>query len=39
LHPSVCLGGIAGDPAMFRQFAWRNDSNRALVDAAVSGGT
>jgi hypothetical protein len=24
LHPSVCLGWIAGDPARFRQFEWRN---------------
>jgi len=39
LHPSVWLGGIAGDPAKFRQFEWRNASSRALLDMAVSGGT
>jgi hypothetical protein len=39
LHPSVCFGWIAGDPARFCQFEWRNDSNRALPDASVSGGT
>jgi len=39
LHPSVCFGWIADDPAGFRQFEWRNDSNRALPEAAVSGGT
>jgi hypothetical protein len=39
LHPSVCFGWIAGDPAKFRQFEWCSDSNRALPDAAVSGGT
>jgi len=38
LHASVWFGWIAGDPARFRQFEWRNDSNRALPDAAVSGG-
>jgi len=39
LHPSVWLGWIAGDPARFRQFEWRNASSRALLDVAVSGGT
>jgi hypothetical protein len=39
LHHSVWLGRIVGDPARFRQFEWRSDSNRALPDAAVSGGT
>jgi len=39
LHASIWFGWIAGDPAWFRQFEWGNDSNRALADAAVSGGT
>jgi len=39
LHPSVCFGRIAADPARFHQFAWRNASSRALLDVAVSGGT
>jgi len=39
LHPSVWFGWFTGDPAKFRQFEWRNDSNRALLDVAVSGGT
>jgi len=38
LHPSVWFGWIE-DPDRFRQFEWRNDSNGALPDAAVSGGT
>src|SRR5713226_2942172 len=39
LHASVWLGGIAGDPARFRQFEWRNASSRTLLDVAVNGGT
>jgi len=39
LHPSVCFGWVVGDPARFCQFEWRSDSNRALPDAAMSGGT
>jgi hypothetical protein len=39
LHLSVCFSWMAGERATFRQFEWRDDSNRALPDEAVSGGT